>query len=277
MGHGETLARPRAAEWARTAVRRAGYLLATTPGGVSVWTALHAVDPTGAVVLVVPATDPLVAAVRKAAPDPGCWPGPGLIAMVEAREESPLPLPCPIRARARLEGRLRELPADAARSGALEIALRRPADELLDLGAGHTALELQVDRVELVVSHPDPNRERPSVVSGPSWAAAGPDLLADQESLHLTHLVQVHQPALAMLRWALEPELRRRAGRLAPARLDRHGLELWAATPEGWERARLPFEIPLTSPDQLPGAIHLLLSRAQTCCRERLAPRPADG
>jgi acyl-CoA reductase-like NAD-dependent aldehyde dehydrogenase len=72
MGHGETLARPRAAEWARTAVRRAGYLLATTPGGVSVWTALHAVDPTGAVVLVVPATDPLVATVGKAAPDPGC-------------------------------------------------------------------------------------------------------------------------------------------------------------------------------------------------------------
>ena len=142
MGHGETLARPRAAECGR--VRRV------------------------AVVLVVPATDPLVAAVGKAAPDPGCWPGPGLIAMVEAREESPLPLPCPIRARARLEGRLRELPADAARSGALEIALRRPADELLDLGAGHTALELQVDRVELVVSHPDRDRERPFVVSGPS-------------------------------------------------------------------------------------------------------------
>jgi hypothetical protein len=97
MGQGETLARPRAAEWARTAVRRAGYLLATTPGGASVWTALHAVDPTGAVVLVVPATDPLVAAVGKAAPDPDCWPGPGLIAMVEAREESPLPLPCPAR------------------------------------------------------------------------------------------------------------------------------------------------------------------------------------
>ena len=28
--------------------------------------------------------------------------------------------------------------------------------------------------------------------------------------------------------------------------------------------------------DQLPGAIQLLLSRAQTCCRERLALRPAD-
>ena len=79
-----------------------------------------------------------------------------------------------------------------------------------------------------------------------------------------------------MLRWALEPELRRRAGRLAPARLDRHGLELWAATPEGWERTRLRFELPLASPDQLPGAIQLLLSRAQTCCRERLALRPAD-
>ncbi|HEV2895686.1 MAG TPA: hypothetical protein VG411_18200 [Actinomycetota bacterium] len=64
---------------------------------------------------------------------------------------------------------------------------------------------------------------------------------------------------------------------LGSARLDRHGLELWAATPEGWERARLPFEIPLTSPDQLLGATHLLLSRAQACCRERLAPRPAEG
>jgi hypothetical protein len=68
------------------------------------------------------------------------------------------------------------------------------------------------------------------VVSGPSWAAAGPDLLADQESLHLTHPVQVHQPALAMLRWALEPELSRRAGRL-----DRPG---WTAT--GWSCGRPP-------------------------------------
>lgn len=278
MGHGDgpTAARLRAAEWARTAVHRSGYLLATTPGGASVWTPLHAVDPTGSVVLVVPVTDQLVAAVRQAAPGPGCWPGPGLIAMVEAREESPVRLPCPIRARARLEGRLRELAADEARSGGLEIALRRPADELLDLGAGHTALELQVDRVELVVSHPDRARERPFVLAGPAWNAAAPDLLADEEPMHLTHLVQVHQPALAMLRWALEPELRRRAGRLVPARLDRHGLELWVATPEGWERARLPFDIPLTSPDQLPGAIHLLLSRAQTCCRERLAPRSAE-
>jgi hypothetical protein len=114
------------------------------------------------------------------------------------------------------------------------------------------------------------------VLAGPAWNAAAPDLLADEEPMHLAHLVQVPQPALAMLRWALEPELRRRAGRLVPARLDRHGLELWVATPEGWERARLPFDIPLTSPDQLPGAIHLLLSRAQTCCRERLAPRSAE-
>jgi hypothetical protein len=114
------------------------------------------------------------------------------------------------------------------------------------------------------------------VLAGPAWNAAAPDLLADEEPMHLAHLVQVHQPALAMLRWALEPELRRRAGRLVPARLDRHGLELWVATPEGWERARLPFDIPLTSPDQLPGAIHLLLSRAQTYCRERLAPRSAE-
>jgi hypothetical protein len=172
MGQGEPSVRPRAGEWARTAVRRAGHLLATSPGGVSVWTALHAVDPTGA-------------------------------------------------------------------------------------------------------SHPDRARERPFVVSGPAWSAAEPDLLADEESMHLTHLVDAHQPALAMLRWALEPELRRRAGRLAPARLDRHGLELWAATPEGWERARLPFELPLASPHQLPGAIQLLLSRAQTYCRERLALRPA--
>ena len=276
MGQGEPSARPRAAAWARTAVRRTGHLLVTSPGGVSVWTALHAVDPTGSVVLAVPTGDALVAAARKTAPGRGTRPGPGLVAIVEAREESPLPLPCPIRARVRLEGRLRKLSADEARSAALEIALRRPADELLGLGAGHTALELQVDRAELVVSHPDRTRERPFVVSGPGWSAAEPDLLADEEAMHLAHLVHVHQPALAMLRWALEPELRRRAGRLAPARLDRHGLELWAATPEGWERTRLPFEIPLASPDQLPGAIPLLLSRAQTCCRERLALRSAD-
>jgi hypothetical protein len=113
---------------------------------------------------------------------------------------------------------------------------------------------------------------------GPAWSAAEPDLLADEESMHLTHLVDAHQPALAMLRWALEPELRRRAGRLAPARLDRHGLELWAATPEGWARARLPFELPLASPHQLPGRARssYCSAGAQTCCRERLAPRPAD-
>jgi hypothetical protein len=127
-----------------------------------------------------------------------------------------------------------------------------------------------------VATHPDRAWEQPLAVTGAAWTAAGPDLLAGEEALHLTHLVQDHQPALAMLRWALDPELRRRAGRLAPARLDRHGLELWVATPEGWELARLPFEIPLTSPDQLPGAIQLLLSRARSCCRERLGPQPAD-
>jgi hypothetical protein len=38
MGPAEPPARPRAAGWARTAALRAGYPLATTPGGVSVWT-----------------------------------------------------------------------------------------------------------------------------------------------------------------------------------------------------------------------------------------------
>ena len=35
-------------------------------------------------------------------------------------------------------------------------------------------------------------------------------------------------------------------------------------------------ELVVSHPDQLPGAIQLLLSRAQTCCRERLAVRSAD-
>jgi hypothetical protein len=194
--------------------------------------------------------------------------------VLEAREENPLPLPCPFRVRTRLEGRLRALAADEARSAALEIATRRPADELLDVGTASCALELRVDRAELVASDPQRVRERPLTVTGSEWAAASPDLFADEEALHLVHLAEDHQPALAMLRWALDPDLRRRAGQLVPARLDRHGLELWAATPEGWERAQLPFEFPLRNPRQLPGAIQLLLSQARTCCRERLAPRP---
>jgi hypothetical protein len=260
----------REAEWARTSLRRAGYVTVAAASGRSASTALHAVDPTGAVVLVVPAVDRLVTATPGTAVH-ATRSGSGVAAVVEAREESPLPLPCPVRTRTRLEGRLRVLGADEARSAALEIATLRPADELFDLGAGHTALELRVDRVELVASDPDPAKERPLTVTGSQWSAASPDLLADEEALHLAHLVQVHQPALAMLRWALEPELRRRAGRLVPARLDRHGLELWASTPDGWEPARLPFEIPLASPNQLPGAIQLLLSQARSCCRERLA------
>jgi hypothetical protein len=167
MGQGEPSARPRAAELARTAVRRTGHQLATSPGGVSVWTAPHAVDPTGPVVLAVPPPTrwwpPSARRPRARAP------GPGLAWSPSSRPGRRA------RARVRLEGRLRELPAEEA-----------------------------------------------------------------------------------------------------PARLDRHGLELWAATPEGWERTRLPFELPLASPDQLPGALQLLLSRAQTCCRERLALRPAD-
>ena len=194
MGQGEPSARPRAAELARTAVRRTGHLLTTSPGGVSVWTALHAVDPTGPVVLAVPPPTrwwpPSARRPRARAP------GPGLAWYCSTSGWATRPLSC--------------------RS-------TRPSwSSAIPTGPG----------------------------SGRSWSAGRP--------------------------WALEPELRRRAGRLAQARLDRHGLELWAATPEGWERTRLPFELPLASPDQLPGTLQLLLSRAQTCCRERLALRPAD-
>jgi hypothetical protein len=260
-----------AAEWARTAVHRAGWVLLSTPGGVSVWTPLHAVDPTGALALVVPAADPLVAAVRARASGPRrSLPGPAAVA--EAREESPLPLPCPTRARARLEGRLRELSAAEARSAALEIAVRRPADELLDIGAGHTVLQFQVDRVELVQGEPDRSREAPLPVSAHAWAAADPDPLADEEAMQLAHLVHAHQDALAMLRWLLDPELRHRAGRLAPARLSRHGLELWALTPDGWERAWLPFPAPLAGGDELATAFQSLLRRARLCCGARPLP-----
>jgi hypothetical protein len=128
---------PCAAERARTALHRTAFVTVIGPGGDTVWTALQAVEPTGAVVLVTRATEPLVAAARAGAVA-SSGRGPGLAATLEAREESPLPLPFPIRTRVRLDGRLRELPADGARSAALEIAVRRAADELLDIGAGHT-------------------------------------------------------------------------------------------------------------------------------------------
>jgi hypothetical protein len=209
--------RPRAAEWwARTALHRAGGVTVVAAGG-SAWTPLHAVDPTGAVVLVVPAGDRLVAATRVTAVHQTRLLRSGVAAVMEVREESPLPLPCPVRVRTRLEGRLRVLAPDEARSAALEIATRRPADELFDVGTTSCALELRVDRAELVASDPQRARERPLTVTGSEWAAAGPDLFADEEALHLVHLAEDHQPALAMLRWALEPELRRRAGQLVPA------------------------------------------------------------
>jgi putative heme iron utilization protein len=101
-----------------------------------------------------------------------------------------------------------------------------------------------------------------SWVEARDYASASPDPLAESAAGIVAHMNQDHADAnllyvqkLAGLRDATEATL---------VGIDRYGLTLQAATPDGPRKARLPFESPLTSPDEARPAVIALLGRARS-------------
>jgi hypothetical protein len=240
---------PSPAERARTVLHLSPYLRVRVPGaGGEV--DLHGTDPDGSVVLVVPDDHPVTAAVRRAT---GCLP-----VLLDATDVCPVPVADRVRGRARLVGWVHEPPAHLRRELALVAADRDGAGALLDIGAGRTVLYVDVAEVQLVDGAADPDEVAAVVaVAREEYAAAAPDPLADVEATLLCHLLDDHPAELGWLAGLLPPGTG--AGRVAPVRLDRHGLLLRTGTAD----VRLPFAEPLTCPRQLPGRLRELLTRAR--------------
>jgi putative heme iron utilization protein len=100
-----------------------------------------------------------------------------------------------------------------------------------------------------------------SWVDARDYAGASPDPLAESAAGIVTHMNQDHSDAnllyaqkLAGLDTATEATL---------VGIDRYGLTLQAATPEGPRKARVPFEEPLTSAAEARPAVIALLGRAR--------------
>lgn len=212
---------------------------------------LHGTDPDGSVVLVVPETSPVVAAVRRATGD--------VPVLVDAADLCPVPVADRVRGRTRLIGWLHEPAPELRRELALVAADRDGAEALLDIGSGRTVLYVDVAEVHVADAGADPDDVGAvAVVSPQDYASARPDPLSGTEAALLGHLVAGHPGELRRLAELVPAELRpgSPAG-LVPVALDRYGLVLRCGT----EDVRLPFGAPVGCPRELPARMRELLSR----------------
>ncbi|MEU4160503.1 hypothetical protein [Actinoplanes sp. NPDC026670] len=135
----------------------------------------------------------------------------GTHAVLSAKDERPFP-ESPWLGRARACGRLHPVPAPGQRAAALAFAEVNPLADLLDLGAGLRLYHLRLD----VLVH---DHESRTLISAAGFRAAVPDPLHPIERELLDDLRRHHCTDLAPLTGTP-------SDRLAPVRLDRHGITL---------------------------------------------------
>jgi hypothetical protein len=238
--------RPTPAERARTTVRLSPYLRIRLPGAAAE-VDLHGTDPDGSVVLVVPESSPVVAAVRRATAD--------VPVLVDAADLCPVPVADRVRGRTRLIGWVHEPAPELRRELALVAADRDNAEALLDIGSGRTVLYVDVVEVHVTDAGADPDEVGAvETVRLHDYAGARPDPLSGTEAALLGHLVTGHPGELRRLAELVPAELRAGA---VPVALDRYGLVLRCGT----EDVRLPFGAPVRCPRELPARMRELLSR----------------
>jgi hypothetical protein len=163
--------------------------------------------------------------------------------MIELVDLAPVPLREPIRGLLWITGRLSPLPADTARTTAVELAGRRPDPRLLDLGHGATMLSLEP--LTLVVADADGTHP----VTQEEFTASEPDPFCHQEAGWLRHLELSHTEVLHTMRRHLPDHLH--GGHLRPLGLDRFGLRLRVETIEDDHDVRLAFERPIATLSEL--------------------------
>ncbi|AWK09169.1 DUF2470 domain-containing protein [Streptomyces spongiicola] len=115
----------------------------------------------------------------------------------------------------------------------------------------------------------------PVTVGLDELALARPDVLARQEAAMLTHLVDDHADAVALLTRLVDPRLLQGVARVWPLSMDRRGITLRLEYPTSHEDVLLRFPAPVDEPGQAGHRVRALLVAARACRRgSRLPSRP---
>lgn len=165
---------------------------------------------------------------------------------------------CPVRVRDRVRGTVwltgwfSRVPDAEVREAGLTVAAVRPVECLLDIGSTARLLELHLHTVILA--------DGAGTVEVPAaeYAAAAPDLLLPDEATVLRHLDEFHRDVLDELAQQLSPDVPTGRREVRPVALDSHGLTLRITAGQATRDARLRFEHPLQSADQLAVAMRAL-------------------
>ncbi len=223
---------PTAAELVRSVLAAARSLTVATDHHRVELAGLHSVEPSGGLLLAVPAETHLSGEIAAA-------PYGGLPATVELTDVAPVSVPDRIRARVLLTGRL-TLAGDI--SG--PVTFEPSAAELVRNGR-----RVHVDRGELARAEPDP--------------------LAETEAEILTHLAGAHGDAVELLSQLVDARLLIGVTRVDPLRLDRYGIVLRLQRSGALHDVRLGFPARLRNPAHGVVQLRSLLARARTCPRHR--------
>ncbi|MFI6846791.1 DUF2470 domain-containing protein [Kitasatospora sp. NBC_00085] len=141
--------------------------------------------------------------------------------------------------------------------GRLTLAGRLRLAHLADDGI---SVHLRLDVAHAVLATPHGT----SALTGADLALAVPDPLAPYEAGLLTHLADDHRDALAVLTRLIDPRLLAGRPEIRPLALDRYGLVLRLAHPNGHRDVRLVFPEPARDADEFGHRLHQLLTAAHS-------------
>ncbi|MEU4809773.1 DUF2470 domain-containing protein [Nocardia fluminea] len=241
MSSPTTILAPTTAERVRSACAHAETAVLALPGIDPVPTTLHHLRRCGDAVIAVPGSS-LAAALAATANETS--------AVLELTDHAPLPLREPVRALVWLRGWVRQVPEQAQRALAIEIAKEYPHPGLLDVGHGVTLLRIVVNSAVLA------DTAGAESVDHADLRAATADPFCELESAWLQHMSEDHADMVALLARHLPTRLR--GGLVHPLAIDRYGLTLRVESNDGDHDVRLPFPTPADDIESLSRAVRVL-------------------
>ena len=236
-----TILAPTTAERVRSACAHAETAVLALPGIDPVPTTLHHLRRCGDAVIAVPGSS-LAAALAATANETS--------AVLELTDHAPLPLREPVRALVWLRGWVRQVPEQAQRALAVEIAKDFPHPGLLDVGHGVTLLRIVVNSAVLA------DTAGAESVDHADLRAATADPFCELESAWLQHMSEDHADVVAQL--ARHAAGSAGGGLVHPLAIDRYGLTLRVEGNDGDHDVRLPFPTPADDIESLSRAVRVL-------------------
>ncbi|MFC6011728.1 DUF2470 domain-containing protein [Nocardia lasii] len=236
-----TILAPTTAERVRSACAHAETAVIALPGIDPVPTSLHHLRRCGDAVIAVPESS-LAAQLAATANETS--------AVLELTDHAPLPLREPVRALVWLRGWVRQVPIQAQRALAVEIAKEYPHPGLLDVGHGVTLMRIVVNSAVLA------DTSGAESVDHADLRAATADPFCEMEGAWLQHMAEDHADVVAQLARHLPTRLR--GGVVHPLAIDRYGLTLRVESNDGDHDVRLPFPTPAEDIESLSRAVRVL-------------------